>query len=127
MRPTVSSAKTALTFRKLKNALTEQGYDIVLTTKCINAPTGLARQFEKTVKGYIEPDEGKIYINKTLGLNDRVVTLIHELIHELKPRWSEERVEGEAVRLFKHLKVAELGFLQFFVLTPKDPMNFMAA
>jgi hypothetical protein len=122
---TASTAKPSLTFRKLKNALIDQGYDIVLTSRCINSPTGIARQLEETVKGYIEPDEGKIYINKKLALNDRVVTLIHELIHEIKPRWSELKVESEAVRLFKKLTVSELGFFQYFVLIPGDTLNFM--
>ncbi len=74
----------------------------------------------RSVKGYIVPDSLKIYINKSLPVNDRVITLIHELLHELYPTQTEASVEREAKRIFQTLKVPQLGFLQFFIMTKSE-------
>jgi len=110
-------------FNKLKEALVGEGYRVVLTDYGI-PKSKLVKQ--RLAKGYIEPDSLKIYINKNLGLNDRVITLIHELLHEIFPIWKEGRVEKEAKKTFNHLNIDQLGFLQFFVMTPSDTKNFLA-
>jgi len=112
-------------FYFIKKALLESGYEVRLvnSVRTKRPYTLLARA--RSTKGYIVPDDLTIYIDKNLGLNDRVITLIHELLHEIYPAWEEPRVEGESRRLFNNLNVSQLGFLQFFVLTKGDIRNFM--
>lgn len=105
---------TKTIFNKLRNTLVQSGFRVVLVNKIL-PKKGQARS--RGVKGYIVPDELKIYINKAIGINDRVVTLIHELLHEIYPQWTERKVEQECKRIFRSLKVSQLGFLQFFVMT----------
>ena len=71
-------------------------------------------------KGYILPDDLAIFINKTIGVNDRVITLVHELLHEIYPEWQEQRVDRSSKRIFNHLTVPQLGFLQYFVMLPAE-------
>jgi len=92
-------------FLKLKNTLVESGYDVRLTNK-----------FKDSAKGQIEPDTLIIFVNGNLELNDRALTLIHELFHEIFPEWDERRIEQVACRTFEKLTVSQLGFFQFFVL-----------
>lgn len=111
-------------FNLLKTTLLESGYEVQLVRSVrTRKPYVLARP----AKGYLAPDDLKIVIDKSLGLNDRVITLIHELLHETFPAWLEERVERSAVRLFHHLTISQLGFLQFFVLSKGDTFNFLKA
>lgn len=111
---------TKTIFNKLKNTLVQSGYRVILVDRLLPRK-GVATR-SRGVKGYIVPDELKIYINKAIGINDRVVTLIHELLHELYPQWSETKIERECKRVFRGLKVSQLGWLQFFVMT-KPEMN----
>ena len=106
-------------FNKLKTTLLRSGYEVILVSKLMPKKTSVQ---SRGIKGYIVPDELKIYINKSIGINDRVVTLIHELLHELYPQWTENRVERECKSIFRGLKVSQLGWLQFFVMT-KDEMS----
>lgn len=106
-------------FGKLKAVLVNSGYDVVLTSR-LNPPKDIRGLRFRSVKGYIVPDSMKIYINKMLPVNDRVITLIHELLHELYPSWTEAKVEREAKSIFQSLKVPQLGFLQFFIMTKQE-------
>lgn len=102
-------------FNKLKKVLLHSGYQVILVRSFDSLRSGgLARG----VKGYIIPDSLKIFINKKFGINDRVITLIHELLHEIYPEWSESRIDGNSKKIFRDLKVSQLGFLQFFVMSP---------
>ena len=104
-------------FNKLKRVLLYSGYRVILTADFGAQKTGgLARG----IKGYILPDALKIFVNKTIGINDRVTTLIHELLHEIYPAWREPQVERTSKQIFNQLTVPQLGFLQFFVMTPKE-------
>lgn len=76
-------------------------------------------RFRRT-KGFIAPDQLKIYINQNIGVNDRVITLVHELLHEIYPEWTEPKVERESKNAFKDLTVPQLGFLQFFVMSRSE-------
>jgi len=96
-------------FGKLKNTLVESGYDVRLTNR-----------FKDAAKGQIEPDTLTIFINGNLELNDRALTLVHELLHEMFPEWGERRIEKVACQTFEKLTVAQLGFLQFFVLKKNE-------
>jgi O-phosphoseryl-tRNA(Cys) synthetase len=103
-------------FRHLKKTLLNSGYRVILTDRFARRHGGLARGS----KGYILPDDLTIFINKTIGVNDRVVTLVHELLHEIYPEWQEQRVDRASKRIFNHLTVPQLGFLQFFVMLPTE-------
>jgi len=104
-------------FNKLKRVLLESGYRVILTSNVSRSKKkGLARG----IKGYIVPDDLKIYINKNIGVNDRVVTLVHELLHEIYPAWTEGKVNQSSKRIFQHLTVSQLGFLQFFIMVPAE-------
>ncbi|MDD5605971.1 MAG: hypothetical protein PHR51_01450 [Patescibacteria group bacterium] len=109
---------TRYIFEKIKDALLHSGYEVVLSAKMVVAKGEYVRFRE--AKGYIAPDELRIYINKNIGINDRVITLVHELLHELYPSWRELRVENQSKQIFKHLTVSQLGFLQFFVMTKSE-------
>jgi hypothetical protein len=105
-------------FAKIKKTLLYSGYEVILSGK-LNVSTGEHVRFREA-KGYIVPDELRIYINKAIGINDRVITLVHELLHEIYPVWQEARVESQSKQIFKNLTVPELGFLQFFVMTKTE-------
>lgn len=109
-------ATTKNIFRRLKETLIRSGYEVVLTKKLDQTHSFIASRFRRT-KGYIVPDQLKIYINQNIGVNDRVITLVHELLHEIYPEWTEPRVERRSKNVFKDLTVPQLGFLQFFVMT----------
>ena len=110
-------------FKKLKDTLLASGYEVILTKSNDWSRSRLGQH--RGIKGYIAPDELKIYVSQTIGINDRVITLIHELLHEISPRWSESRVEATAKRIFQSLSVTQLGFLQFFVITPKENQRLL--
>lgn len=103
-------------FSRLKKTLLNSGYQVILTDRFVRRAGGLARGS----KGYILPDDLKIFINKTIGVNDRVITLVHELLHEVYPTWQEQQVDRASKRIFNHLTVPQLGFLQFFVMLPGE-------
>jgi len=102
-------------FNKLRSTLVQSGYRVILVDKLTPRKNHSLRS--RGVKGYIVPDELKIYINQAIGVNDRVITLIHELLHELYSQWPESKVERECKRIFRSLKVSQLGWFQFFVMT----------
>ena len=109
-------------FGKLKTTLINSGYDVVLTSK-LKPPKDIRGLRFRSVKGYIVPDSLKIYISKALSVNDRVITLIHELLHEIYPAWTESKVERESKSIFQSLTVPQLGFLQFFIMTKSEINN----
>lgn len=111
-------------FGKVKNALLHSGYEVILTKKMNLNDLDDAVRFREA-KGYIVPDDLKIYINSNIGINDRVITLLHEMMHDLYPSWSEERVESQSKQVFKNLTVPQLGFLQFFVMTRPEIKSAM--
>lgn len=112
-------------FNKLKKTLIDSGYEVILMT-ANRWPKADVYHRRRGIKGYIVPDEMKIYINQSIGINDRVVTLIHELLHEIFPDWSEDRVETNAKKIFKSLSVPQLGFFQFFVVTPSETKKLLS-
>lgn len=108
--------KTKITFSQLKETLINSGYQVVLTKKISPRGHQASHKFREA-KGFIVPDQLKIYINRSISINDRVVTLIHELMHEISPSWQEATVESACKQSFRKLTVSQLGFLQFFVMT----------
>ena len=108
-------------FRQLKKTLLYSGYRVILTDRFAHRRGG----FASGSKGYILPDSLAIFINKTIGVNDRVVTLVHELLHEIYPEWQETKVDRSSKRIFNHLTVSQLGFLQFFVMVPQEVRSML--
>ncbi|MFA5967415.1 MAG: hypothetical protein WC805_02785 [Patescibacteria group bacterium] len=104
-------------FNKLKRVLLESGYRVILTSNVSQSPK---KGFARGIKGYIVPDDLTIYINKNIGVNDRVITLVHELLHEIYPAWTEGKVNQTSKRIFQKLTVPQLGFLQFFIMVPTE-------
>lgn len=102
-------------FSKLKKVLLHSGYQVILTR---NISKHEPKAIACGIKGYILPDNLKIFINKSFGVNDRVITLIHELLHEIYPSKSEYQIDKLSNKIFNDLNVSQLGFLQFFVMTP---------
>ena len=112
----MAKIKTKNIFKKLKSTLLYSGYEVVLTKQLGQMRLMSSFRFRRT-KGFIAPDQLRIYINQNIGVNDRVITLVHELLHEIYPEWTEPRVERESKNTFKDLTVPQLGFLQFFVMS----------
>ena len=108
-------------FNHLKRTLLESGYEVILTRRLDPMRPGpvAVLRFRKA-RGYIVPDQLKIFINQNIGVSDRVVTLIHELLHEIYPAWTEAKVERVSKQVFRDLAVPQLGFLQFFVMTKPE-------
>jgi len=67
------------------------------------------------IKGLILPDEYRILVNRDLELDERVKTVLHELIHLRSPEIGEQRTEKEAHRLYRQLTPNQLGRLEFLV------------
>ncbi len=97
-----------MTFKIIKRNLIYSGYSVVLISRF--------RGYGKdSVKGFIAPDTLQIFINKSLDLEERVRTLIHELLHDHYPKWDEKLIENKTQEIYRNLNKEEKGFLQFFV------------
>lgn len=68
------------------------------------------------VKGFIEPDNDTILICRNLSHEEKIITIIHELLHEIKPHWSENKVETHSNRLFQNLKKSERRFFENLII-----------
>lgn len=110
---------TKITFQNLKGVLSKEGYHILVFTdsqvKRISGFSSVLCQEDKNIKGLVLPDRNEIIINKKLLLKERVLTLIHELIHILLPRLSETKTEKEAKKLYSEFSDSDLGFFEFAV------------
>lgn len=93
--------------QKLKENFIENGYTIVLVP-CF-------KKYGRRLKGYICQDTLEIYIDKNLSCEEKIVTLIHELLHDIYEDWSERKIEKESFKIFQRLSERDLGFLQFLV------------
>lgn len=67
------------------------------------------------IKGLIAPDQNTIYINEELSLEERVKTVLHEMIHLSDSDLSEEQTEELALDIYQGLGDDELGYLEFLV------------
>ena len=121
------SQKTSPTIsvRQLLQLLEESGFAVALAgekrlleeaakpSAMVRARTAVAAPVK--IKGLILPDEYRILVNRELGLEERVKTVLHELIHLQAPDLSEAATERQALTLYKHLTPSELGQLEFLV------------
>lgn len=109
------------TFAQLKRLFLESGYEIrffprrKLEELALDAPYEVKRHKHSNILGIIVPDEGIIALAEDLDLEDRAVTLLHELIHLFDPEMDEVEVENTTLDLESNLSSGELGFLKFLV------------
>lgn len=64
------------------------------------------------VKGFIEPDNDTILICRNLSQEEKIITIIHEFLHEIEPRWQEAKVEKYSNQLFQKLTPPEKLFFE---------------
>ncbi|MFZ5391659.1 MAG: hypothetical protein ACOZAR_00490 [Patescibacteria group bacterium] len=64
------------------------------------------------IKGFIEPDTDTILINDSLDEPEKIITIIHEFIHEIQPGWSENKVEKTSQAIYKSMLPADKIFFQ---------------
>ncbi|MDO8471866.1 MAG: hypothetical protein Q7S64_01775 [bacterium] len=130
---TGAKTRSPLTTRQLIKHLQESGFTVELKREAVllaesAKPNVRARQvpvYEQVeyqragrpaeIKGLIVPDSNTILINRSLPVNERVITAIHELIHLHSPELTENETEQEAVRLYRESNDHDLGYLEFLV------------
>lgn len=64
------------------------------------------------IKGFIVPESDTILINQNMADDEKIVTIIHEFIHELEPTWSEAKVEKKCQELFDKLNRTDRHFFK---------------
>lgn len=74
----------------------------------------------KCTKGYIDPLTDRILIRRDLNLEDRSVTLLHEIVHECYPGWSEADVEACAQYTYQRLSETDRGIVHFLATDPAE-------
>ena len=66
------------------------------------------------IKGFIEPDNDIILINNNLSDEEKIITIIHEFLHEIYPEWPENKVEKNCHLIWNNMSVEDKHF--FFQL-----------
>lgn len=69
---------------------------------------------DEPIHGFMEWDTGKATVNPAKALVD---TAIHEIIHRLRPKWSEATVRQRTGKLMKALSADEVDRLYTIVLS----------
>lgn len=93
----------------------DTSYDIAFRDRLPTFGTGRA----KTTKGYIDPVNDRIVIRRGLSPDDRARTLLHEVVHDCYPEWSEEDVEQCAQFVYDNLSKSDRGIVQFLATDPR--------
>jgi hypothetical protein len=113
--------KTNMQFNQLKRAFLSSGYEISLSQgraierRALDGVYFPKRHELGAIMGLLAPDEYKIYINRSLSLEDRAVTLLHELIHLKDETLPEQTVEDLGISLWSTMTDSQRGFLEFLV------------
>jgi hypothetical protein len=108
-------------FSQLKKTFLDSGYEIRFFPRhdleglALDAPAEVKRHLQTNIMGLIIPDEDIIGIAKDLSVEDRVLTLIHELIHLYNDDIDEDDVESMTQELEQSLTPEQYGFFQFLV------------
>jgi hypothetical protein len=108
-------------FAQLKKAFVESGFEIrffprhTLERLALDAPAQVKRHFDSDIMGLIMPDENVIGLAEDLSNEERVATLIHELIHLVDEDLDEEDVETATLEIENTLDRSQFGFFQFLV------------
>lgn len=109
------------TFSQLKKSFLDSGYEIrffpsrKLEQLALDAPMEVKRHLDSNIMGLIMPDENTIGLATELNLEEKVSTLIHELIHLTDDSIDEEEVEAYTLEMEAALSPAQFGFLEFLV------------
>lgn len=74
----------------------------------------------KLTKGYIDPLTDRIIIRRDLSLEERSLTLLHEIVHECYPQWSEADVEACAQYTYQNLSETDRGIIHFLATDPEE-------
>ncbi len=74
----------------------------------------------KQTKGYIDPANDRIIIRRDLNLQERSLTLLHEIVHECYPQWSETDVEACATYTYQNLSDTDRGIVHFLATDPEE-------
>ncbi len=72
------------------------------------------------VSGWLDPVNDRILIRRGLSLEERSITLLHELVHQCYPDWSEEDVESCAVYIYDRLAEEDKAILGFLATDPAE-------
>ncbi len=84
--------------------LLENGFEIRQTRDFSGAiDFGRFSEARGLVKGYVFPDDLVILINKDQSPKEKLITLIHETLHDLFPRFSEPKIEKTALSVYRAL------------------------
>lgn len=115
------SAVPTINANQLLRLLEESGFVVKLATEPVlllesTRPNAISRlRASVKIKGLILPDENRILINQELGLEERVKTVLHELIHLQAPEMSEAATEAATLALYRDLTTEQLGRFEFLV------------
>lgn len=94
------------TYRRFRRSLIEGEVDVIFQDRLY-----------RNLRSYNIPDSPAVVkIKKDLPLEEKVVSLFHELFHLHQPFADEELVENQAVYMYENLSWGRLGFFEF-VLT----------
>ena len=65
--------------------------------------------------GQIHPEDPSVDINKSLPVDEQIITLLHELIHNTYPEASEDDVELYGYSLYSALTERQFSFLEWIL------------
>lgn len=111
----------APTFSQLKKTFLDSGYEIrslpqrELESLALDAPSKVKRHFDSDIYGIILPDQDAIGIAREISVEEKAITLLHELIHLFDEEMPEDQVEEMTEELENNLTPDQFGFLQFLV------------
>ena len=92
----------------------DTSYDITFRDRLPTFGTGRTN----ATKGYIDPVNDRIVIRRGLSAEDRARTLLHEIVHDCYPDWSEADVEECAQFVYDNLSNSDQGIVQFLATDP---------
>lgn len=72
------------------------------------------------INGYIDPATDRIVIRRNLSIKERALTLLHEIVHECYPEWSEEDVESCAQYTYSQLGEDDQAIISFLATDPAE-------
>lgn len=70
--------------------------------------------------GYIDPVNDRIVIRRDAEVDQRAITLLHEVVHEIYPDWSEADVEAAAQYTYQNLSETDRGIVNFLATDPAE-------
>lgn len=110
--------KSPVTFCKLKKSFIDSGYEVIIIPRekleNLSKRSSIQRSIG-SIMGLILPDEYLIAIAEELGIKERAITLLHEMIHLYDEAMPEELVEETTLAIEKKINNEQLGLLEFLV------------